>query len=398
MVKKRAGFLGLDENTRKKYLDYGIPVGRPLAFVIQFAPQKDKKFTKDDYLNVFEYKNSLVETNNCYVQVHRESERIHLTGLVLNKPGYTRFEDLYKKLKSENTDAKIALSLPEEGDLQYVTQVDQYSSTIYGSSILALARGEKVEINSLATVSDIPVYQLDSSNNLTDQESEKGTPVKKISFDPTQYNWEDSMGNIDKINQLTFTKKVDTQNLSTKEIFLKDYIVVKIDINESGKMIAQFDIAKGKQNIENRFLVIAANIELLCLLKNYIQHDPQSYSTNLLGDSVFLFIRKKGKMWGVADTLETFRKLMNAFVEAQISADFFSGFKTKSLKREESFGYLSSIEIPFIGDKQQVFFLEDRVVGFSGLWDGTEEKKREAMHKKLNMKPSEIYPLDNLRK
>lgn len=381
---------------RERHLESSVSVGQSPAFVIEIDPENENGFTLDEYKQAIDIRNQLagsVEEYGCFTQIHREANSIHVPGVILTQSGYNSFEKVVRELKESGVKAKIAMSVPQAGDEQFITRDREIlRSTMYGSSVLGLARGAKKSVDQIETTTDIPVYQLPlNGGNLGNViVADKGTKISKTEFDPDSHRWLTTEELKIKGLQSHYFDRIEVD--FTETVNIDTYLVIKADIIKSGKKITMFDVERdGREAVDDRRIVVSANFDLLSSVASHIELDGKSFATNILGDSVFLFIHKDGVI-GDLKTVDIYTGLMRDFAERESVPDLFiSQIQVEKATREKQLGHLSSVEIPIAGDNLVLFKKGNTVVGFGNLWDADEESRREKEHKDKNMKPSEIH-------
>ena len=413
-----------DEAEKKKYLEHTIDLGTSPVGVIQLK-LGNTGCTKTDIERALEIRNNLIgfsegvnniAQKNALVNIHRESDSLHVSFVLLNEAGFKSFEQIVDDLKVDGVNARSALGVPEENDQQYAT-IKEGRFTIYGSAVLAMARGEKAGIDQ-----EIPTYQLSNEKVAGALVGGKRSSIRKVGLDPKNINWA-VQEQIDKIPEDQF-RRIDISEVQELQINLDDYVFVKLDINYSSRRLIENKVDVDDETaiheaVERRRLNIASDFNNLVVTAELIRlslesPDLDTHITGVLGDSLVLILPKKEVRIIGDDDQErmvsdqtVFEYIMNAnFVDSKSET-----FLKPKLSGNEGRGHVSVIELPFVDKKTSdrrsayhnrrafvsrktfvgkkgrdhsmitLFKAGGEVLAFDRIWDGEAEHALEEFHK-----------------
>ncbi|MFC1600467.1 hypothetical protein ACFL25_00075 [Patescibacteria group bacterium] len=380
------------QTEREKYLEFAHEVGGSPAFVFSIEASGSKGFTESDVIRAINIKNTLQEGKNAVVMIHREAQSINIAGVLLKPEVLNKLAKIKEDLLSDKVECGFAMSVPEKGDVQSITMVEE-DFTIYGSSVLTLARAPKVK---LSKSDDVDIYQLVSK---ADGEGvgqyDKSTNLRKRKLRREEFQWA-TQEQIDELPEHIFKQiNLEEMPLVVEKVDLSVYQFVKPDINESGKKIEKIKINiddgdKDEKGIEGRKLVVAANFKLLGDIASWVELHEDVYITCRLGDSLVVIMKRDDGDENQSSE-RTLRNAIISFVERDVP-DKFESKEDEILMGgiREEMGHLSNIELPIEDATVELYIVGNEVILFNALWDSGVEKELERHHKESGSAPSEI--------
>lgn len=383
---------------RERYLEFAYDVGESPAFVFQIKSSETQGFTESDVVRAIDIKNTLQKDRVAVVMIHREAQSINIAGILLKPESLDRLAEIKGGLVSDGIDCGFAMSLPEEGDVQSITIVDGHS-TIYGSSVLALARAPKSTINDDGGG---VIYRLASIDDGEDViRSEKSTRLRKLELKKEKIQFA-AQAQIDALPKHLFEKvDLEAEPLTVMELDVSDYQFFKLDINNSGQKIIDLAVSgdgdeEDKKAVEGRRLVIAANFKLLSNVAAIVQLHEGVYIASRLGDSLVIIMKRDTGNERLTSE-RTLRNAIMSFAERDTPDVFEStdGEASTDENRKKRLGHLTNIELPLEGIVR-IYKVGDLVL-FDKTWDLEGENKLEKYHKETNSLPSKTVRINDIK-
>ncbi len=395
------------EAERKRYLEMVRSVGRAPAFVIEFKPSSNNRFSKEDIFKALQIGDAIMgEDKGAVIQYHREANSYNVTGVFLNETALKRFIDL---VDSGKINADVAISTPEAGDEQNITvSRNGRVFTTYGSSILALTRGEKEKVSSSGKIS---VYELSTRDEKT-VIADKQTQLKKVNLSEAQFDWP-TQEELEAANlpEFLFRKRCPARidDIEVVSIDTNQMLILKPDINDSGRKIIEQvlgdDPKKIQKKRENRALIVAANFHLLNAIQETVEIfnstkgdkkldiSRKAWILSILGDSAQIALVRpeydtENKEFRV---LDSYINVVSGFADQDIPDDF--GFNHTA--REDQYGHLTNVVLPIDGIVN-LYIVNGEPVGFDKTWSGETELLLEEYHKKNKLLSSEMVSIQDL--